>query len=1431
MSKLNLIPTVPLDSNGEALAPRSRREYTEEISFYTKPNFAYVNEKVINLGNETKTSVEINFFGKNLTNYVEFNTNLVLNVDDISDQFVGVTSEFYGDSIIGVSTFSLKNLNKSLFKCQVNVSDIESETSEDLEILKVNHDFATAEELLYEYDSTPINIVSTNIVGVGTTTILPSKVYAIRESSSRFKISGSEENALSGIALTFSSVGAGTTHYLYTTNANTRSIIVIDGIIQSPLYRKTDTVGLGTTSIGISTTIIDITGISSVTTSDFILLGDEYLQITGVSTSTSTVTVNRGSMGTVAAAHTNGDSIKLYTGNYNIKKDNIYFSSPPFEGSSFQGRVFYKKLYDTNIVFDDVSNNFTGVGKTFTVKNEFTNIGITTSNTTGIPYGVLLINNIFQKPGVDYDLISNSGVTTVTFTGSTKEDLPKSGKILSYDFYSGSGYQPLVSAAATVSVSAAGTITNVYLTGNGSGYLTTPKVSIYSTIGSGATITALVGTGSSVGFITGFTITNAGIGYTSTSLPVIIVDEPYGYKNLSLIYKSGSGIGTQATVDLVVGTGGSITSVNVRNTGIGYSFGDVLTVSGIGTVSGYSPFTLTVKDTQKDKFSFWTFGKLLRLKITESPNGSLKTFQLLNFENDLTINFENNSFDARFNIEANLLVFIDDVLQPKDKYNLNGNNLILNDPPANGSSISAFIYVASDDDSAETLVDETIKIGDSVEIENQEKRIITKIPTRTSARTSNYIGIGIDDNLDNLRLLDWTKQTRDLQIRGVNFYKTRNSYSPQIRPGSRLIAGIGSTTQSIYVENSYLFDYDGISERETSVEVIEDSTVSKAEAQAIVSVAGTVSSISVTNGGSGYSQTNPPGVVITTKQILKSAIGKNWTLIDEDSSILYNSSFSNETTTVSVGSSLSVRYSYNLSGFYFTTIGTGTTVLNSVSFGDGVWVAVGNSGFISTSTSLTSWNSVGISSIVQDSLPEEITSISFTGNFNDIAYSESEGRFAIVSDQGKIFSYDVTNEELTSRYGDNAILRSSGTSQNLNSVIFDQVYDIGENQIKPQYVAVGNSATILVSASSINNELVGTPGVVWQVKMSDAVSTTGLSSEKLNDIAYTGINTLPFIVVGNNGLVVKFPNNRFDPGNFTIVSSFTTDNLNSVIYDPESERVIVVGASGTAYGSYRSTSFNTWEKISIGSTNFNDIVYSESNRKYLVVGDGKSYTSSYEKVGAAATAVVSTAGTVTSIVISEGGLFYDTSSTNKPSVIIASPPLTRERFNSCKIKGDYGVVVGVSTVSGISTSTPAVKFEIKVDPVLSLVESEIETGDYFATYQTNIGSGIIAITSNGSVVGVATTFIDCVYRADQVTKSATGIVTVISNVSSVSGILTIPSRYEYGIYSWGKIYDFDARESPSSFAAKVSNGSAGLSTSAKVVRVTSIGSTTLPRNA
>ena len=102
---------------------------------------------------------------------------------------------------------------------------------------------------------------------------------------------------------------------------------------------------------------------------------------------------------------------------------------------------------------------------------------------------IITLNDLFQSPKVDqsnvdiagnYTLEGGSGTTNIIFDENeyTREDdivikgLPVGGRIVSVGSTKGFGYQSLVSAGATATVSSAGTISAINLTSAGGGYRT-----------------------------------------------------------------------------------------------------------------------------------------------------------------------------------------------------------------------------------------------------------------------------------------------------------------------------------------------------------------------------------------------------------------------------------------------------------------------------------------------------------------------------------------------------------------------------------------------------------------------------------------------------------------------------------------------------------------------------------------------------------------------------------------------------------------------------------------------------------------------------------------------------------------------------------------------------------------------------------------------
>jgi len=377
------------------------------------------------------------------------------------------------------------------------------------------HFFRTNEELIYTPNS--------SFVGLGSTAMqyqsgayhhqLPSSVFAIRNDANSFYISTTR----AGAAVTFVGVGTGNIHEFAMANSNTKTVLTIDNLIQSPLayspishtLQNNPESVLGSTGIGTDATIFSISGISSLAPTDILKIDDEFVKVLDIGIGTQTtgpitvgvgttnlVQVQRGFVGSAATAHTNTTAVQLYKGSYRILGKKIHFTEPPkgnpqvtkndsnldWPTSSFTGRVFLRDDYTTNQVYDDVSTEFTGIATNFSLKvNGSAAVGMGTTGGNGIA----LINGIFQRPTAknnpqnNYEILdptTGAASTSIMFTGITTEygdpvvindtdinenQLPRGGVIISLGSTPGLGYAPLVPAQVYAETDANGTITSL----------------------------------------------------------------------------------------------------------------------------------------------------------------------------------------------------------------------------------------------------------------------------------------------------------------------------------------------------------------------------------------------------------------------------------------------------------------------------------------------------------------------------------------------------------------------------------------------------------------------------------------------------------------------------------------------------------------------------------------------------------------------------------------------------------------------------------------------------------------------------------------------------------------------------------------------------------------------------------------------------------
>ena len=849
---------------------------------------------------------------------------------DLNDGYLRAqTGNYFGTKSSVRTSFGLNHNGDPIFVRQFDGASTTGVNTTTNQISLPNHFYQSGEAVKYTITGVDqrIGIVTTDFGGsVGSTTLLPTDLFVVKINDAQigFATNAADAQAVNPTLVQFTNVGVGNSHFITATKQNTKALVSIDNMIQAPIAKT----GIAATLSNdiIFETNFATSGIVTIASNDIVKIDDEFMRVTSVTGTGTTIFVQRPILGSVIGPHTGGSTIEKFVGNYTITGNTINFvdapygniplstsTNPPDERdytgistrSTFHARVFTKRgiegstteTYNTNFVLDDISQGFTGVTSNFTLKSDGANLSGITSNT------IMLVNNIFQSPqGVqgdeigEYQNFESSGVTTTRFTAGlgtpTGYDqniggLPIGGMIVSVGSFEGAGYQPLVGAGGTAVISAGGTVQSISIGNSGSGYrtgvVTAYNVGVQTYAGVLPVLTH-VGTATiSNGHVTGFNITNGGVGFTSSNPPVVVIDEPLSYEDIPLVYSSSSsGVGTEASINIKVGQGSSIIEFEINDFGYGFKKTEVLTVpvggaTGIPTDSSasFSEFQITIQDVYSDNFNGFTPGEFQVLdRIDNLFDGDKKVFPLTLQNEPISIRA---SRESNIQVDQTMLVFINDILQVPDvSYTFEGGSQItFNEAPKGpGSGIPEgdtsrilFYKGAGSSDVVFRDGEQTIKIGDSVELNadidggqsiyfDQNKRVVTGITTIDAVQTNLYPGPGLANIRTLTRPLTWCKQTIDRKIDGQFVGKDRPKYEPAIFPAAYLTSSVGIGSTLAYVDSVRpLFNIANESSNrsfQNSVTLISQDSSSDAIATATVSTGGTISSVTLTNGGSGY---------------------------------------------------------------------------------------------------------------------------------------------------------------------------------------------------------------------------------------------------------------------------------------------------------------------------------------------------------------------------------------------------------------------------------------------------------------------------------------------------------------------------------------------------------------------------------------------------
>ena len=318
-----------------------------------------------------------------------------------------------------------------------------------------------------------------------------------------------------------------------------------------------------------------------------------------------------------------------------------------------------------------------------------------------------------------------------------------------------------------------------------------------------------------------------------------------------------------------------VINFKLNNNGYNFKLGDVFKPVGLvtdrflNTSSLINDFELTVTEVFKDQYSSWNFGQFDFIdSIKDLQNGVRKRFPI--FYNASLLSFEvdpDNPDSSLIDLDALLLIFVNGVIQePNKSYTFDGGSSFefVQAPDAN-DIIDIFFYkgttgVDSVQVSAGASIAPTIKTGDVVQLNKigvtttQDPRTIFSILASDEVETNLYTGLGVNETT--YKPFSWIKQKIDKKVNGEIISKSRDSIESQVYPTARIIDDITTTDNQLFVDNAKFFNYEedfsSLVIGSVGGLIVGSTNPVAAGFTAVVSAAGTISSLSITSGGSGY---------------------------------------------------------------------------------------------------------------------------------------------------------------------------------------------------------------------------------------------------------------------------------------------------------------------------------------------------------------------------------------------------------------------------------------------------------------------------------------------------------------------------------------------------------------------------------------------------
>lgn len=877
-----------------------------------------------------------------------------------------------------------------------------------------------------------------------------------------------------------------------------------------------------------------------------------------------------------------------------------------------------------------------------------------------------------------------------------------------------------------------------------------------------------------------------GIGSTSIGPSIIKFEEPLEYSNIPLVYSSssiGKNIGTGAVIDISVGYGKSVTRFELKNYGFGYDKGEILTVQstldslyGIPVNDSFSTsneFRITIDSVHKDKVIGWTVGDFQVFDpIDDLFDGSRVTFPLSINNVQTTIRSRRGSL---IDVSATLLIFINDILQlPGNSYRFDGgSNITFNNPPRNGDTSKIIFYRGTGSvDTKDVDITQTIKVGDEVTITSDEinlgqtERLVTEIVSTDEVQTVVYPGPGISLDYNIERPLKWCKQRYDRIVDGKYVAKDRESYETWVHPTSYLIKPVGlSTNEFIFVDNIKTFfdnfdEYGSFTSLESrKIQILSQEPVVGASATAVVSIAGTISSIVINNRGLGYKTApeiyiqNPTGLGVTQRALAVTEI-----------------SYPGSISSIRVTGAGTGYYRSNPPLVFIAPPKPTYEEISNVEYSGDFGVVVG----ISTSKIGISYDSAPVQ--ISSGVPiPNLTGFFIAPNLRDLYFTTGTPTATVyrfqffdgfdISAIGVVSSISVNSFELNPQ---GIFFKPDGKKM---YIVGESGDDVNEQTLSTAWdITTASSATIGIAKTVIS------------------LASSGDAENQTRDIFINDTGTKVYVLGAENSRVYQF----------TLTQGW---NFSTLVYTASS-----IGTGSTSF------SIASQEEDPTGMT------FSSDGKKLYVIGTNSVANSSLDILGGENRIhqySLSSPWEIRSASYDNVSYLHSADSSS-PQSLQFSPNIigTGTTENPEVIDGSllFTLVANSSNISLYNLNNyyniceNRVQFDLHIpnnsflrDPSVvgtAITLSGIQTGYYLSIYNSNINKKLITVNNNGTLIGIGSTFFDNVYQVESYTienKNIVGIGT--TNIVKVScySYNNIPSSLItsssfYGEYSWGRIY-------------------------------------------